>query len=262
MKLRIALILAVVLASAGTAQAAADEQATKWLERVFGLVQDKAFQTDYSVQVSGETQGVLVDAKLQGELLQSGAKHYTNALQMEVKMPAMGETPMEVTSNQVSDGEILWTETYVSAMGITQVAKISLSELEEILADQQGLEVGQSSMYMDPMSQLEMLVDAFDVSVLKIAEGEVSLALSATEETRAQFAELEDPEISGVLVVREEDAVPVSINVAIGTSMTVDMRFEGFELMAPEDVPGDAFVYTPEPGVQVMDLGQMLRAGM
>jgi outer membrane lipoprotein-sorting protein len=238
MKLRIALILAVVLASAGTAQAAADEQATKWLERVFGLVQDNAFQTDYSVQVSGETQGVLVDAKLQGELLQSGAKHYTNALQMEVKMPAMGETPMEVTSNQVSDGEILWTETYVSAMGITQVAKISLSELEEILADQQGLEVGQSSMYMDPMSQLEMLVDAFDVSVLKIAEGEV------------------------VLVVREEDAVPVSINVAIGTSMTVDMRFEGFELMAPEDVPGDAFVYTPEPGVQVMDLGQMLRAGM
>ena len=41
MKLRIALILAVVLASAGTAQAAADEQAPKWLERVFGLVQDK-----------------------------------------------------------------------------------------------------------------------------------------------------------------------------------------------------------------------------
>jgi hypothetical protein len=113
------------------------------------------------------------------------------------------------------------------------------------------------------MSMLEALVDAFDVSVLEIAEGTVSLSMIPTEETLAAIEMEGGPgEISGVLTLREEDAAPVAAHVTMAGQMEVMISFDSFETIVVDEIPEGAFSYTPEPGAQVVDLAPLLKAGM
>jgi len=261
MKLRMILTLAFVMTWTAGAHAAADEAATKWLEKLFGLVDDHAIRAEYVVTATGEQEGMAIEAKMTGQLLQANGTLYTNNIDMEIKSPAMGDQAMAVTSRQVSDGTTLWAETYVSAMGITQVGKISLAELAE-LQGQGGMQMGQSTMFMSPMAMLESIVEAFDVTVLEIAEGTVSLSMRPTAETAAIIEkEGGQTDVNGVLRLREKDASPVSAKVR-SSGFDVLISFDVFETVAKSDIPEGTFTYTPEPGAMVVDLAPMLRSGM
>jgi hypothetical protein len=182
---------------------------------------------------------------------------------MAMKSPAMGETAMEVNSRQVSDGTTVWAETFVSAMGITQVGKIALADLRALEEESSGVGLGQSSLYMGPMSMLDGLIEAFDVKVIEVVEGTVSLSMTPTAETTAEMAEEGiTGEVTGVLKLREQDAAPVSAHVQMGGEMDVVIEFTAFEKIDAADIPEGTFTYVPEPGAQVVDLAPLLRAGM
>lgn len=263
MRTRLILTAALVLGLASTAHAEATSEAREWLDRLYGLVQEKPFRMDYLVQLEGEQGGQQINAEVKGDLLQSGPLHSVNNLEMQISGAATDGQVMTIHSRQVSDGEILWAETNLVEMGMNQVAKIEITRLAEIQAEASGLELNQSSMYMDPISQIEMLVSAFDVSVLGVADGEVRLSLVPTEETAAQLEEgLEGGATAhGVLTLREDTAAPVSLVVELGPRMTASLSFSDFEFVDEASIPEGTFSYTPEPGVQVMDLGQLLGMG-
>ena len=266
MKLRMILTLALLLGTFASAHAAADEDAAKWMEKMFGLMADNAVQTDFAVIVDAEVQGQSLKADVKGELIHADTNHYVNSLEMQMVMPGMGTEPMTMTSRQVADGETMWAETHLASLGMTQIGKISLAELDAMMKEQSGLELGESALYMDPLSQLETILDAFDVSVIEISEGVVSLALAPTDETlkSMQTAEsaLDSLDVSGVLRLREEDAVPVSATITLDANSQIEMSFENFSLLVREDIPEDTFVYTPPEGAQVVDMGPLMRAGM
>ena len=266
MKLRMFLTLVLALGSVAGAHAAADEDAAKWMEKLFGLVSNNAIQTEFTVTVNAQVQGQPLTADVSGDLIHADPRHYVNSLQMEMMMPGMGDAPMTMTSRQVADGETMWAETHITSLGMTQVGKISLAEMEELFAGQKGFEIGESALYMDPLSQLETILDAFDVSVIEIAEGLVSLALAPTEETMKSMLAAEGTpdslEISGVLRLREEDAVPVSATITLDANSQIEMSFENFSLLVREDIPEDTFLYTPPEGAQVVDMAPLMRAGM
>jgi hypothetical protein len=70
MKLRTILTLVLVLGFAANAHAAADEAATKWLEKLAGLVTEEAIRAEYTVTASGVQQGMAIEVTAQGALLQ------------------------------------------------------------------------------------------------------------------------------------------------------------------------------------------------
>jgi outer membrane lipoprotein-sorting protein len=265
MKLRMILTLALVLGSFAGAHAAADEDAAQWMEKLFGLMSDNAVQTDFKVIVSAEIDGQQLNANVTGELIHADPMHYVNSLEMQMVMPGMGSEPMAMTSRQIADGETMWAETHLAAMGMTQIGKISLAELEALMAEQSGLELSESALYMDPMSQLKSILDAFDVSILEITGGEVRLSLVPTAETMKGLAEEmdgKDLDIRGTLILREEDAVPVSAKIMLDPQSRIEMSFENFSLLVRDDIPAETFLYTPPEGAQVVDMAPLLRAGM
>lgn len=265
MKLRMILTSLLVLGSFASAHAAADEDAAKWMEKLFGLIADNAIQTEFTVVVAAEAEGQQINATVKGDLIHADPKHYVNALQMEMLMPAMGDTPMSMTSRQVADGETMWAETHIASLGMTQIGRISLAEMEELFAAQNGLEVGESALYMDPVSQLETLVEHFDIAVIEIADGLVTLSMAPTDEAMKGLAEEmdgKDLDIEGTMILREEDAVPVSATVRLDANSRIDMSFENFSLLVRDDIPEETFTYTPPEGAEVVDMGPLLRAGM
>ena len=106
----------------------------------------------------------------------------------------------------------------------------------------------------------------FDVSVVGIEEGLVSLALAPTEETLASMKDgeqaFEELDVNGILRLREEDAVPVSATISLDANSQIEMTFENFSLLVREEIPEDTFLYTPPEGAQVVDMGPLMRAGM
>lgn len=263
MKLRMILILALALGTFGQAHAAADEAAQIWLEKLFGLVDSQGVRAEYVVTAKGMEDGMAIEATMRGELLQASESLYTNSIEMEIKAPAMGDQPMAVTSRQICDGTTVWAETFVSAMGITQVGKIALSDLQKIQAAKGELELGQSTLFMSPMSMLESLVEAFDITVLEIAGGKVSLSLTPTEEAVAKLgADGGLDQTSGILELREADATPIAAHVSMSSEMDVVISFQVFETIVVGDIPEGTFSYTPEPGAQIIDLAPLLKSGM
>jgi outer membrane lipoprotein-sorting protein len=64
------------------------------------------------------------------------------------------------------------------------------------------------------------------------------------------------------MILREEDAVPVSATVHLDANSRIDLSFENFSLLVRDDIPEETFTYTPPEGAQVVDMGPLLRAGM
>ena len=264
MRLRTILILATMLGLSATAHAEATPEAAQWLQRLHDLVQDQAFRMDYTIHMTGEQGGQSIVVEIKGNVLQDGPTHSINSIEMEVGGAATGGEAMAVTSRQISDGTALWAETHLVSMGITQVGKIDLATLAEIQAAGSGLELNQSSMYMDPISQIEMLVSAFDVTVEDSTGETVRLVLVPTRETVAEL-ESEIPEAgdaSGILVLDAANATPVTMDISLGATMDIAIAFSNFETIDREDIPDGTFEYAPEEGTVVTDMAPLLKAGM
>jgi len=264
MKLRIILILTLMLGLSATAHAEATPAAAQWLQRLHDLVENQAFRMDYIIHMTGEQGGQSVAVEIKGNVLQDGPTHAINSLEMEVGGAVTGGETMVVNSRQISDGTVLWAETHLVSMGITQVGRIDLATLAEIQAAGSGLELNQSSMYMDPISQIEMLVSAFDVTVEDSAGETVRLILLPTKETSARI-ETEMPEGSsaaGALVLDAASAIPVSMEISLGATMDIEIAFSNFEALDREDIPDGTFDYTPAEGTVVTDMAPLLKAGI
>lgn len=252
------------MAAAAPAFAEASPEATKWLDRVRDTVNHQPFRVDYTFELSGSIEGQPMSANAKGNLLQGGPGLSINELDMQAAMGAGGADMMSMHSRQVSDGTMLWAETYIENMGLTQVGKVELAVLREVAAKNSGLELDQSMMFMDPISQIETLVKAFDVEVEEGDAGTVNLLLSPTKATLAQLGTdgADGVEMSGVLVLEKKHALPVSMDVALGKELTIRMDFSSFEILEAQDIPKGTFTYTPEAGVQVVDMAPMFKAGM
>jgi outer membrane lipoprotein-sorting protein len=253
-----------MLGLSSTAHAEATPEAAQWLQRLHDLVQDQAFRMDYTIHMTGEQGGQTIVVEIKGDVLQDGPTRSINSMEMEVGGEATGGEAMAVTSRQISDGTVLWAETHLVSMGITQVGKIDLATLAEIQAASSGLELNQSSMYMDPISQIEMLVSAFDVTVEDSTGETVNLILVPTEETIAEL-ESELPEAgnaSGTLVLNAANATPVTMDIMLGDAMEIAIAFANFEVVDRGDIPDGTFDYTPEEGTAVTDMAPLLKAGI
>ncbi len=264
MKLRLILTLLLMLGLSAAAHAEATPEAAKWLQQLHDLVENQAFRMDYTIHMTGEQGGQSIVAEIKGNVLQDGPTHSINYLEMEVGGAAAGGESMVVISRQVSDGTVLWAETHLVSLGITQVGKIELATLAEIQAAGSALELNQSSMYMDPISQIEMLVSAFDVTVEESGGETVRLILVPTAETAAQI-EARMPEggsASGALVLDAKSAIPVSMEISLGSTMDIEIAFSNFETIDREDIPEGTFDYTPAEGTTVTDMAPLLKAGM
>ena len=60
MKLRMFLTLTLVLGSFAGAHAAADEESAKWLEKLFGLIDEQAVRAEYTLTANGMQQGMQI----------------------------------------------------------------------------------------------------------------------------------------------------------------------------------------------------------
>lgn len=264
MKLRNLIITFALLLASAPAFAEASPEAAEWLDRVHQLVEGKAFRLDYTFSLNGNIEGQAISADAQGNFLQGGPRLSVNELELEAAAGPGSAEKMSIHSRQVADGKVLWAETNMVSMGMTQVGKVDLEVLEEIAAARSGLQLGQSMMFMDPVSQMESLITAFDVVAADGEAGTVNLILTPTAETLAQLgSEVQEPgEMHGVLVLKEEGAVPVSLDVTLGSQLEIRMKFSNFEVLDPADLPEGTFSYTPAEGQNVMDMAPMLKAGM
>lgn len=264
MRTRTILSLALALVMASLARAEATPEARAWLDQLAELIAEKPFRMEYVMGFDGMQGETQFSGDATGDLLQVDSTHLATNIAMTVGGEAMGDATMTIRTHTVCDGEFLWAEMNMVDVGMEQVAKISLAELAALQEQQGGLGLGQSSMYMDPISQIEALVSAFDVELLEVSDGKVQLSLAATEETSAQLgAQLEGVDTaSGVLTLEESNAAPVSLKLDIGGQVNMSMRFTSFEQLETADIPEGSFQYAPEPDAQVMDLGEMIRSSM
>ncbi|RKZ06163.1 hypothetical protein DRQ53_00475 [bacterium] len=264
MKVRIILLLLMLTGLAVQASAEASPEAREWLDRLDALYAGAAFQVDYTLELRVEAQGQTISANAKGNLLQGGPRLSINELEMQAAAGPGGAEMMSVHSRQISDGTTLWAETNMVNMGITQIGTIDLDVLDEFAASSSGIELNQSMMFTDPFAQIDMLIEAFDVVVADGEAGTVNLIMTPTAETTAGFGSdlPEGSEMTGLLVLTREQAVPVSLDVALGSMMQIRMQFTDFELLDRDEIPEGTFTYTPEPGATVTDLTPMLKAGM
>ena len=264
MKLRLFLILILTTGLCASAHAEATPAAAEWLQKLHDLVENQAFRMDYAIHMSGEQGGQSIMVEITGNVLQDGPTHSINSLEMEIAGATPDGESMAVNSRQISDGTILWAETNIVSLGMTQIGKIDLATLAEIQAAGSGLELNQASMYMDPISQIEMLVSAFNVTVDESSGETVRLVLVPTAETAARIEE-EMPDGSsaiGTLVLDATTAIPVSMEINMGPTMNIEIEFSNFEAIDPADIPEGTFSYTPADPAAVTDMGPLLKSGM
>lgn len=242
-----------------TAQAESTPEAKKWLEKFIDVYSQGPFKTGYNATIEIAEGEQTVNGSMNGNLTYGDPSHMRMELTMMLSgMPGApaGETT-EMKMLAVSDGELTWTEVHLPAVGMQQIMKISLEDAKK-LAEAQGMGATNPAA-LDPVQQLQTMTELLDFELVKVEAGEVHLKANMTEKAKGSLGQMAAlPGLENLaLILDESTGFPKRFSMG-GDQPMVTIAFEGLEFVDAKDLPGDAFVYTPPEGAQVIDLGSMI----
>jgi outer membrane lipoprotein-sorting protein len=251
----LALSLLAILAFVATAQAESSPEALAWLDKLKQAYQ-QSHRVDYTAEMNFEQGGQQLSMTMNGTTTQADREH----MRMELDaLMRMGEMEMKVRMLGVLDGETLWLESDSPMTGGKQVTRIPAEQAAALAQGGPGLAGGASG--IDPVGQIEQLVQQFDFELAEIKDGRVVLSAQLTEEAAAELgralAEGEGPDEFS-LVLDEATAFPRTMRLG-GEVPFMLLTFGDVEFLDPESLDPETFRYTPPEGVQVFDAGAVIR---
>lgn len=259
-KLLLPAALLLSLAPAALAQDAEKpglpEEVKVWVDKIDKLVGQPA-EYDLSMKVDMVAQGQKLKMDNTGHIMMLDAQHMRATMNMKLTMAPMD--PMDMTLKMVSDGQTLWIESDNPMMG-KQVMKADIKHMEKL--QQSGMGMGPGS----GMNQLEQVRDLFEnyyhnFKVVE-ADGKVEITGDISQEIleSQDYAEMELKHFR--MVLDAKTGFPLETAMNDGTKDVVLIGMSNLKFLKKEDIPEDAFAYTPPEGVNVMDIGAMLGGGM
>jgi outer membrane lipoprotein-sorting protein len=252
------LVIALIVCLPVAVSAEATPEATKWLDKMGESFEKAPFRFTFSVDQKMEQMGQTMDMSMTGPMIYSDPKHTRMELEMTISVPGMAQG-MNMSMLGVSDGEFMWMEMNNPMMGGKQVMKLALDKVDAMSEQSPGMG---GATTMDPISQIQKLSDDYDIELVGVAGGRVTLRatkIGAAEEAAPEGA---DPAMPRVLIVVLDEATGMPVEMQAGEPEPVMvMRFSDFEFLEEDALEPNTFTYTPPEGVQVMDLGGMAGGG-
>jgi hypothetical protein len=246
-----AVVITGLAASFAPAHAGATPEARAWLDKMTAAQSAAPLRFDYDGTVVIDQGGQRMDALMKGTIVRRDRNRLRMDLTVSVAVPGRSDK-VETRTLAVADGKTMWTETSGPATGGQKVVvKVALEALERPAAPDAVLG-GLGS--LDPLRQIELLVDAFDLEVAQQSDQEVTLLGAMTEETRRRLSAKGGAaaDISKVkLVIEKRSALPREVRIG-GERPLVTMRFSKYERVNPDPA---LFQYTPAPDVKVLEMG-------
>lgn len=250
-----ALLVMLVVCLPAAALAESSPDAVKWLEKMAGTFEKAPLRFGFDADSQVEQMGQTMDMNMTGKMTYADPRHVRMDLDMKISAPGMPQA-IDMSMFSVSDGTYMWMEMENPMMGGIQAMKIDLDKAGQL---NQAGGMGNPA-EMDPVSQIQDLVTKYDIEVVEVSGGKVTLkgvmTEAAKQELQASGGQAEGAEHL-VLVLDESNAFPVEMRVG-SPQPTVTMRFTEVEFVDKDSLDPALFSYTPPEGVQVMDLGAMV----
>jgi outer membrane lipoprotein-sorting protein len=257
------LLLTVLLAflAVGRVQAESTPEARAWLEKMVSLYNRGPFSVHYSADMTiAQQQDQTMSMDMEGEMTHADPKHIRMDLSMNMTMPGAGEGTMQMKMLTVIDGETVWMDMDNPMVGGRRVMKMSYEQ-----AEKSGSQMGLNNLKnMDPVSQMQELMDDFDFRVVGEEGGEVVLSAPIDPEALAGMGQMgqmaQGQSTEGwemVMVLDMDDALPKAIRMGPTDDPLMTLRFTDWRFYGDAGAPAGTFEYTPPEGVQVMDLGAL-----
>ena len=234
-----------------------------WIEKLATYYTESApYTLVYAMEMEVNQQGTQLAVTASGDILFAAADRMKTNIDMEMSMDLLPE-PMKMSMKMVHDGEYIWTEMDNPMAGGKQVMKMSAEAAQDMQA-QAGFGGGMSSEQLDPAAQARMLAEMMDLAVTSIEGGTVRLEGEMTEEFKEKMgagAQVFGEEGLGrvVLTLDEKTGAMRTMTMGSGEKPFLTMNYEDMKLIPANDLPADAFDYTPPEGVQVQDLSEALK---
>lgn len=260
---KIALVLLTVasLPFAGQVVAESTPEARQWLEKMAAVHEKGPFSVNYSADMTIAQGGQTMDAQMSGRLTQADKRHVRMQMTISMNVPGMDQQ-MEMQMLGVADGEFMWMEMNNPMLGGKQVMKFPLDKMEEMAQLKSGAGMGAGFGNLDPMKQVEEMARMFDMDVVDVSEGRVTLSANMTDEAKAKLGGMVPAGDAGdlsrfIIVLDEKTGFPTQTRVG-GDEPVMVMNFTDLEFH--DSVEPGTFSYAPPDGVQVIDMGRMLDA--
>jgi outer membrane lipoprotein-sorting protein len=255
------LTVLLVFLAVGRVQAESSPEARAWLEKMVSLYDRGPFSVHYSADMTvAQQQDQTMSMDMEGQMTHADPKHMRMDLSMNMTMPGAGAGSMHMKMLTVIDGETVWMDMDNPMVGGRKVMKMSYEQ-----AEQSGSNMGLNNLKnMDPVSQMQEMMDKFDFQVVRDEGGKVVLSAPIDPEAlagmgqmsqMAQGQSMEDWEM--VMVLDADKALPEEIRMGPKDNPVMTMRFTDWKFYGAAGAPAGTFEYTPPEGVQVMDLGAM-----
>jgi len=248
---------AVLLLLTVTAPLDAQADAADWLQKMAARTAEGHYKFKFKADMNVAEEGMQAKVKIDGSMNYASAERFYTVFDVAMDMSGMA---MAMSMKTVADGENFWLEIDSPMMGGKQVMTGTTDQLEK-LAEMGGADLsGLGGMGQDPIQEIRSLADKFDLKVVGIENGRVTLHAAVTPEELAEmgeFAALGEKLDSVTLVVDEAEALPLQLKMgAAQPFITID--FIDYEFFAAADVLDTDYAYTPPEGVPVNDIGTML----
>jgi outer membrane lipoprotein-sorting protein len=254
--LALSLILALPLAL--PAKAETDPEVAKWLDKLTGLQGAGAYSFDFTGSTTMQQMGQVITMQMQGSQTQADAKRMHTDMTMTMELPGMG--PMEMTMVMVGDGETIWMEVENPMMGGRQVMKLAADKVAAFAEASGGGAPGGQQPGEGPLEQVQRMVEKFDMQLVGIADGAVTLRADIDGETAAGMMPGMGDKVKELVVVLDETTgFPREMRMG-GDEPIIVMNFTNYRPVAEDALDASLFTYTPPEGSPVMDLGAMMEA--
>jgi outer membrane lipoprotein-sorting protein len=252
-KALLVILLAGLFLSAGAVRTGSSRDARKWLDRMNAAYEKGPFRVGYTAEMNTERLGQPMHVVLEGESTHKDQSHLR--AQMTVKM-GQGDVKRDISTLQIADGKTLWIEVN-DAAGDRQVMKVSVDRAGHIAA---VAALGGGS--ADPPGQVRDLTTKFDFQLGGVANGQVTLNATLTEEARAELSDV--PPLAAAMeevtiVLDEKTATPREMRVG-GEAPFLTVRLGAFVYL--DEVDASMFTCTPTEGLEVIDLDALIDSGL
>lgn len=241
-------LLLSALAWGASPVAAESAKGDRWLE----MMQERSAQGHYRMrfdaQMAVAQDGIAGDLGIGGKINFATPSLFRVDFQIDMNLAGMEMVMHTVT---VADGEAFWIEMDAPLLGGKQVMTGPVDQLAEL--SQGGGMDSMGGLGHDPIDQISMLARSFDLKLIGIVNGRVTLAAEITPELALSLADqlpMAESLRSMTLVLDEQHAMPLQMEMA-GDVPFMTMNFTDYEFFSAEEVIAESYRYTPPQEVQV-----------
>ncbi|MCB1041472.1 MAG: hypothetical protein KDC35_00930 [Acidobacteria bacterium] len=233
----------------------------KWLEKLADVYRKAPLTLDLNADMSVNQMGMQMDMTMSGTMSLKDQTHHRTSMSVSMRMPENAQqqgmpSSMDMAIVTVFDGTTMWVETDIPAMGMKQVMKMGLDQIDEVAKSQGFGNMGISGGSLDPGKMVEMMTEMLDLQVASVADGKVTLSGELKEEAKQKMAQTGMNMGLFTIVMDEENIFPMTFGMAIDEKPFISIAYTNAKFM--DTLDENLFKYEPPPGVPVQDMGAMM----